>query len=121
MTYQATDHSNQTFGALRVYDRHPQHRGYYLIHWACCGEDNTMGAGTVGRYANRPSMLCKVCTEAKRSRARAEANAAHAKPAPAGPPKGIITKGWGWSPFLQGPMGPRGSGYGPPSNINKGV
>lgn len=115
------DHANQTFGALHVFDRLPEARGFYRVHWDCCDEDAVMAAGVAGRYAKQtpPPSHCKDCiviAQAERARLAREAAAK-----PQQRPDGIVTKGWGWSPFINGPMGPRGSGYGPPSNVSKGA
>jgi uncharacterized protein YlaI len=75
----------------------------YEVRWICCGRIVTMTHRLLNSYKapkNRPAH-CKACRSAKATTdAKAKESAQQGED-----PRGIQVKGWGWVPFLMGPMG----------------
>ena len=110
MTTKTRDHSGQRYGALcigeRIADDPALHRAIqYRAQWACCGAELVIGQQKANAYRhpdNTPK-TCAVC------RWRTDL------PVDAEPPPdldGVWSAGWGWMPFIRGPMGQRGGIHG---------
>lgn len=105
------DHTGKTYGAVTFGTTDPIAPRLWMIHWHCCGHDESISNERAAAIAREPPHQCKRCQNAGGYKAWT------VEPKPPKPPvhaqdlsatAGITIPGLGFWPVLKGPMGMRG-------------
>jgi len=101
------DHTGKTYGAVSVGTTDPINPRLWMIHWTCCGHDESISNERAAAIAREPPHQCKRCQRAGGYTAWTAAPKPPKPPANLSATAGITIPGHGFWPFLTFPMGPR--------------
>jgi hypothetical protein len=104
------DHTGKAYGAVSVGTTDPINPRMWMIHWHCCGNEESISNERAAAIAREPPHQCRQCQRAGGYKAW---TSAPKPPKPPDPPAdlsataGSTIPGRGFWPVLKGPMGMR--------------